>query len=359
LSRQRGPSPVRAWDDSSGHVRSGSHMLGIRIGLPLSLVVALACAAAGTSTPSEPRVEPTSPTPLPAVPDEPPLPEVPAPKEPEPRTGLQNGVNGTLFGAIVDERTRRWQVVMVTYDPPDDPSLPPLGEEDEGERSIASLPAGHAWIPEGWAKGDVWTLVTPSGATRHRVSGIGAWTSAASGTLHTEVRLAKAKGKKGPAVAIRGDVIATAPKLHEPVDAGIAALGEGALARITEAVAAAHEEPTQQEEVRKAPVLAKSVTIIAGKFPGGRTHAIIVRHAVSDDLTANAVLYAGEAGKIELLHLGYWDGDIRPFAVGDLDADGLDDLVIEQDSMDDSHTLDLVHWSGGRPKLSMLTGTGL
>ena len=337
-------------------------MLTMRIALPLSLLVAHACASASTSTPSETQVEPRHPamrTPPPAVADEPPLPEVPAPREPEPRTGLQNGVNGTLFGALVDEKTKRWQVVMVTYDPPDDPSLPPLGEEDEGERSIASLPAGHMWIPEGWAKGDVWTLVTPGGATRHRVSGIGAWTSAASGTLHTEVRLTKAKGKKGPAVAIRGDVVATAPKLDAPVDAGIAVLGDGALARITEAVAAAHEELTQQEELRKAPVVAKNVTVLAGKFPGARTHAIVVRHAVSDDLTANAVLYAGEAGKIELLHLGYWGGDIRPFAVGDLDADGLDDLVIEQDSMDDSHTLDLVHWSGGRPKLSMLTGTGL
>lgn len=345
-------------DESSGHVRSGSHMLAMRIALPLSLVVALACASAKTSTPSETQVEARQKA-VPAVADEPPLPEAPEPKEPEPRTGLQNGVNGTLFGAIVDEETKRWQIVMVTYDPPDDPSLPPLGEEDEGERSIASLPTGHMWIPEGWAKGDAWTLVTPRGATRHKVSGIGAWTSVASGTLHTEVRLTKAKGKKGPAVAIRGDVVTTAPKLDEPVDAGIAALGDGALARITEAVAAAHEEPTQQEEVRKTPVVAKNVTVIAGKFPGGRTHAIIVRHAVSDDLTANAVLYAGEAGKIELLHLGYWGGDIRPFAVGDLDADGLDDLVIEQDSMDDSHTLDLVHWSGDRPKLSMLTGTGL
>lgn len=340
-------------------------MLAMRIALSLSLVTALACASAPGPIPSgRPTDVPpvATPTPAPVVPDAPMQPadahEENAPQEPERRSGVQNGIDGKLFGALVDEHTKRWQVVIVTYDPPADPSAPPIDDE-EGAAPIASLSAGHVWIPDGWAKGDVWTLVTPDGAKRHVVSGIGAWTSVASGTLHTEVRLAKAKGNKGPAVAIRGDVVATAPKIKKPIDVGVAALGPGALARITEAVAIAEQEPEQADELRNAPVVAKSVTVIAGEFPGGRTHAIVVRHDVSEDLRVSAVLFAGAAGTIERLHLGDSVVDIRAFAVGDLDADGFDDLVIEQDGIDDTHTLDLVHWSGGRAESRMLTGTGL
>ncbi|MBC8073334.1 MAG: hypothetical protein IAG13_33750, partial [Deltaproteobacteria bacterium] len=183
--------------------------------------------------------------------------------------------------------------------------------------------------------------------------------SAGSGTLHFHVRLGAApKHAKGPALAVRQRAPKDAVKLAMPAPVAITVLGEDALVDITRTLTA-KLDVDQRKLLRRHPLRPKHVEVFAGRFPGGRTHAIIVRLAVPDeDPVVSGVLFAKQDGSVELVAIsGVW-GELEMFAMVDLDGDGIDELVYE-DAYHEGWYLQLLYWKKGAPKIRTLTGDGV
>ena len=229
---------------------------------------------------------------------------------------------------------------------------------DESYFEHAELPAGHVAIPKGWKVGDTWTLLTPAGTVRRKVKGFAITIPGGSGTYHFEVDLGAApKGAKGPAIATRGSGLA--PTLVKPEAVPLATLGEGALAKIRAALPG-KAEPEQNETLRAHPPKEKNVRVFAGRFPGGRTHAIFVS-IVDDEMDFtpfSALLFARGDGTIERVKASDAIGEMRAWAIVDLDGDGVDEIVYE-DEYHEGWYLDLLYWKGERPKTRTLTGDGI
>src|SRR5262249_44059186 len=148
---------------------------------------------------------------------------------------------------------------------------------------------------------------------------------------HFEVKLGTApKSEKGPAIAVRGSGMA--PTIAKPEAVPLATLGEDALAKIRKA-AHGKAEPEQNETLRAHPPQEKHVKVFAGRFPGGRTHAIFV--AIADDeqdfTPFSVLLFAHGDGTIERVKASDAIGEMRAWAIVDLDGDGLDEIVFEDE----------------------------
>jgi len=231
-------------------------------------------------------------------------------------------------------------------------------EAEDGSFEHADLPAGHIAIPKGWKVGDTWTLLTRSGTVTRKAKGFSITIPAGSGTYHFDVELGPApKGEKGPAIAVRGSGMA--PTITKPEAVPLATLGEGALAKIRKA-AHGKAEPAQNETLRAHPPKEKNVRVFAGRFPGGRTHVIFVS-IVDDEMDFtpfSALLFARADGTIERTKASDAIGEMRAWAIVDLDGDGVDEIVYE-DEYHEGWYLDMLYWNGDRPKTRTLTGDGV
>ncbi|HWB76306.1 MAG TPA: hypothetical protein VG755_15150 [Nannocystaceae bacterium] len=342
----------------------------------LALLVA-ACTPASTPVEVEPaKSEPTpvEPSAAPAVADVPIATPTPAPiVAPEPTqpsvfasASFPKNVHAALVNTWSDHA---WSVDIVDTQLVEGSALAKAIDElaaaheaspeaEDGYFEHADLPAGHLAIPKGWKVGDTWTLLTRNGTLTRKAKGFSITIPAGSGTYHFDVKLGIApKGEKGPAIAVRGSGMA--PTIAKPEALPLATLGEGALAKIRKA-ARGKAEPEQNETLRTHPPKAKNVRVFAGRFPGGRTHAIFVS-IVDDELELtpfSALLFARADGTIERVKASDAIGEMRAWAIVDLDGDGLDEIVYE-DEYHEGWYLDLLYWQHEQPKTRTLTGDGI
>jgi hypothetical protein len=341
----------------------------------LATLTALVLAACTSATPpvaqDEVPIEPppveVPPAPAPPVHVEPVAPEPPVAPAIEPALAASKTFPKNIFAAGTDEWIEhKWTVDIVDFEIKDGSALDKAFAEmaaahtdEDGSFEHADLPKGHIAIPKGWKVGDTWTLLTRDGTLTRKVKGFSATFPSGSGTYHFNVELgAAAKSAKGPAIAIRGTGMT--PTLAKPEVLAVDVLGEGALAKIAAALPRKLES-WQRATLRKHPLQAKHVEVLAGRFPGGRTHAIFVRieaDAGSDDGDISELLFAHDDGSIEQHSISPVAGTFTPFAIIDLDGDGLDEIVYE-DAYHEGWYFQLLWWKGDKPKVRTLTGDGV
>jgi hypothetical protein len=69
-------------------------------------------------------------------------------------------------------------------------------------------------------------------------------------------------------------------------------------------------------------------------------------------------LFVGKDGKIEFFHQADVLGEMTFVALGDLDADGSDEILYE-DNYHEGWAIELVYWSRAKPKVRVLSGDGV
>lgn len=339
----------------------------------VALLVAACTPASAPVEVDQPPLEPVPVEAAPAVPSivpvEAPAPVV-APVPTQPSVFAAKSFPKNVYAAIVDSwADHEWSVDIV--DTPlvegselakaiDELAAAHAGspEAEDGSFEHANLPAGHIAIPKGWKVGDTWTLLTRSGTVTRKVEGFSITIPSGSGTYHFDVDLGPAaKREKGPAIAVRGSGMA--PTLTKPEPVPFATLGEGALAKIRKALPG-KAYPEQKATLRAHPPQEKHVHVFAGRFPGGRTHAIFVSivDAEQNFTPYSALLFAHGDGTIERFKASDAVGEMRAWAIVDLDGDGVDEIVYE-DEYHEGWYLDLVHWKNEQPKTRTLTGDGI
>jgi hypothetical protein len=340
----------------------------------LTALVLVACTsatppAAQDEQPVEPVPGEGPPAPAPPVHVEPPA-TAPTPTvAPTPALAAAKNFPKNVFAAGPDTWTERpiWSVDIVDFGIKEGSAVDKAfaemeaahTDEDGGFLEHTVLPKGHPAIPKGWKVGDTWTLIARDGTTTKKVTGFSATFPAGSGTYHFNVELGPAKkSAKGPAIAIRGEGMT--PTLAKPEPLAVDVLGEGALAKIAAALPR-KLEPWQRATLRKHPLAAKHVEVLAGRFPGGRTHAIFVHieaDADSEDGDVSELLFAHDDGSIAQHSISPVAGTFTPFAIIDLDGDGLDELVYE-DAYHEGWYFQLLWWKDDKPKVRTLTGDGV
>lgn len=343
------------------------------------LLLAIGCTSA--TPPPESRatstIEPAAHTPAPARQPPTPTPEDPTPptvtKEPTPLTTelpptlappptrfvASKTFPKSVWAATVDDSRGEWTVDISDWELDGESALAEslLHQEED----YLDLPAGYGLLPEGWAIGDTWTLVTKKGTVAKKVTGYGLSMSGGSGTTFVHVRLGSAPtGAKGPVFALRGKPGKSPPQLVIPKALRPAALGPDMLAAIHTAMIAGFDDETKPL-VRRAKLREREVAIHPGRFPGGRTHVIVATHTTGpsdEQTTLSAMLFVKADGTVEFFCQADVLGEITFRALADLDADGHDEILFE-DAYHEGWYIELVHWSRGKPKTRVLTGDGL
>lgn len=338
----------------------------------IAVLLAIGCTSA--TPPPEPRTnEPAPPTPAPpqavATPE---APTVTTPPDPTPfhtetpptiappptRFVASKKFPNTVWAATVDTSGGEWAVDITDWEIDGES---PLAQSLLNREDYLDLPAGYGLLPEGWAIGDTWTLVTKKGTVVKKVTGYGLSMSGGSGTTFVHVRLGSApSGAKGPVFALRGKPGKTPPQLVIPDALRPAALGPDMLATIHTAMIAGFDDETKPL-VRRAKLREREVAIHPGRFPGGRTHVIVATHttgASDDQTTLSAMLFVKADGRVEFFRQADVLGEITFRALADLDADGHDEILFE-DAYHEGWYIEMVHWPRGKPKTRVLTGDGL
>ncbi|MDC0716236.1 hypothetical protein [Nannocystis bainbridge] len=296
----------------------------------------------------------------PATPDPLAPPANVATPDPPPATPL---VPLAVYAAALDPETRAWAVDIINFEAIDtgplDRRLAALGDREDSP-FIDRFAPGDAGLPVGFAHGDPWTLVTLAGAEQRIAAGFGASVPGGSAALHFKVDLGPAQpGAKGWAIALRGHAATTA-KLVAPKPLAPAALAPGALGRIVEALVPKLDEDLRPH-VRKTTIAEKHVKLFPGRFPGGRSHVAFV-HAMAksdeDDFEVSGVLFTRTDGAVEFFAVADVLGAATFFALVDIDGDGLDEVLYE-DQYHEGWYLQMIHWNGGKPESRTLMGDGV
>jgi hypothetical protein len=312
------------------------------------------------TTPTEP-VTPTTPTPAPVAEAGEPARDdaaVEAALASLPRWEAPKRFPAQVFAAVADDARGVWSVDIVDWSLPDEhPAYDALITRDD----VYVLPDDQAPLPEGWGVGDKWTLITRAGTVSQSVSRVALSASGGSGQLFVHTMLgALPKGAKGPALAVRGRLGKSPPKLVAPKPMRPSALGPDKLAEIHAALVAGFDEESRPL-ARASRLRDADVSIVPGRFPGGRTHVVVVRHAIHDDeggTHISAMLFVRDDGTIEFFRQADVLGEMKLDGLVDLDADGLDEIFYEDAYHEGWYAL-LLHWKGTKPAVRVLTGDGL
>lgn len=296
--------------------------------------------------PSEPA--PTEATPTEAKPGEPMPTEVkpgePTPGEPTPKPGLAtDSTSVPVFAAF--GAGGKWEVELTDFTGMDVKELKRrLGKK--GER--IELAAGDSAIPAGFAIGDPWTLVTSTGPDPRTAASISAYKASridADSVMHLAIGLGEGpKDGKATAIALRGHV-GPGIALVVPTAIGPDEVGAGTHRSIVDAIHAKVGSPIIS--VSKV-VRPQDVKLYPGRFPGNRTHVVVVQSddsEVEENELVAGVLLLGADGSVELVQAGAsW---VYATLVGliDVNGDGFDEVVYQFDT-NDPWSLEMIEWDG-------------
>ncbi|MCA9707889.1 MAG: hypothetical protein KDK70_18700, partial [Myxococcales bacterium] len=323
-------------------------------------------AAEPPATPTTPAAAPEPAPPEPAAP-EPVSPEpaalVPAPAKLVPSLpAVGDGkAPAVVFAALADPDTGDWELDVTDFSGLDVAAL-------ERDRTAAmrrestgrgALEAGSSLLPAGFAVGDPWTLVTAAGAEHHTAAGFRSLLGDGSGTLHLYVRLGKAPaGTEAPALAFRGHLPPSTTLAGAPPQAP-AAVGPGVLAQVARALEP-RLEPGQRDIVARRPLVDADVKLYAGRFPGGRTHAVFVMAEIAGDMDPpiSAVAFLEADGRATVQATPTLPGTVEYLALLDVDGDGLDEVFYEDD-YHEGWSVEMIQWDGSTPRPRTVTGDGL
>lgn len=321
----------------------------------LALTVCLACKPAPPPTAIQdtatPPVEPAPTKP------EPPTPDL---TKPEPVAAPAKDAAqfpDTVFAAHPSEK--QWTVDMIDFAGADISALEQRARAAPEGTPLAFKP-GDPTLPAGFALGDPWTLITPSGPDQRTVQRFSA-AIYGSGELHFDVHIGPAaKGSKGPVLAVRGHAPTTA-RLLSPPPVRPSTLAKDTLKKTVAAIDP-HLEPEIREVIPKIKFTDAHLKLYPGRFPGGRSHvgflAATARGEEYATLPVSGLVFAWPDGRVEFFATAVTWGTATFVALVDLDGDGLDEVLYD-DTYFEGGYVQLLHWKEGRPFARTLTGDGL
>lgn len=324
---------------------------------------------AAKSAPEPAKAPDLSPPTEQATPAAPAAPEAPRPPDAAPTAPV--AVPFGVYAASIGFGAKEWSVDIINFEGLD---IRPLEkrlsklEEREEDAFIDEFKPGASGLPVGFKHDDPWTLITLEGNELRRATGFHASIPGGSTALHFGVRLGPGPaGSDAPdaprrlAIALRGHTPAPA-RLVAPAPIAPAALAEGTLKRVVQALLP-RLDPDLRDHAKKAKIREEDVKLFPGRFPGGRSHVVFVdaeaKGADPEDLVnVSGVLLARPDGAIEFVSAaGVW-GEVTFHALVDLDGDGLDEVIYE-DQYHEGWYLEMLHWKDGKPESRTLMGDGV
>ena len=266
------------------------------------------------------------------------------PVEPTPKPGLAtDSTSVPVFAAF--GAGGKWEVEITDFTGMDVKELKRrLGKK--GER--VELAAGDSAIPAGFAVGDPWTLVTGTGPEHRTASSIFAYAVPridAASVMHLAIGLGEApKDVKATAIALRGH-LGPGIALVVPTAIGPDEVGADTHRSIVEAIRAKVSSPIISVSKVGRP---EHVKLYPGRFPGNRTHVVVVQSDDSEvdgnELVAGVLLLRAD-GSVEPVRVGAsW---VYATLVGlvDVNGDGFDEVVYQFDT-NDPWSLEMIEWDG-------------
>jgi hypothetical protein len=214
-------------------------------------------------------------------------------------------------------------------------------------------------MPRGWKKGDVWTLVTADGpvelrAKRYRLE-------QGAGEIHLVVELGRGARKQPDALAIRGTDVPPdlTFALAQPRDGST--LGDDAPEKVRTAVLSATKNRAARALFGKARIEPSHIRIHDARLPAPWTSVVFVdapSREHGEPARASAMLFLADDGTLH--HHAVPDvegGQLWPHAILDIDGNGVDEIVYEDEYEEGAYEL-LLWFDGETPKRRVLTGDG-
>ncbi len=321
----------------------------------LAACIACTCKPTPATTPAAQPDLPSAP-PVTTVTTPPPADTPPPPTEPTAETPPQ--FPATVYASYPDRKT--W-IVAISDLPEADTAALEKRLTAEPESTELELPIGDPTLPPGFAIGDPWTLITRTGCEQQTATGFSGVISGGSGTLFFTVRLGPAaKSAKGPVLAVRGPISATA-KLITPAPVRPSTLAKTTLPKTVEVIDP-HLEPEIRAVIPKIKFTDKHLKLYPGRFPGGRSHVgFLAAKAPGEEnatLPISGIVFAYPDGRVEFFAAAVTWGTATMLALVDIDGDGLDEILYD-DTYFEGGYVQLIHWKEGRPFTRTLTGDGL
>jgi hypothetical protein len=271
------------------------------------------------------------------------------------------GVESTsisMFAAFANE-DGKWEIDITDFTDIDVERLDRQLEKIPSGKHVELQPGDPA-LPAGFAHGDSWTLVTSAGSEHHTVVSISAYAISyieeVPEIMHLSIGLGEApKGAKGPAIAIRGH-LGPGIELVMPAAIGPDELGADTYDRIMQVL---EKEPRDFSNEGLELVRPEHVKLFPGRFPGDRTHVVVVQSdGDGDDTQAVAGMLLRKAdGTLELLACGSF-AFVTLVGLIDVNGDGLDEVVYQYDTSD-PWSVEMIEWNGAEVRSRTLAEDGL